>query len=357
MKRRRPRHTKWLEAFPLALKQHLRGERRLDEFHCLGQRGENPTPRTTCRWPARTPGHLGGRRTTSVRRHAVRVAFYGGSSSLLLGCKMLLATRGVAGTPVPLSYRDTSRLLSIWTLGSPIILVQSMPLFSVAGDRYSRGCSSRPKRSATSSRPFGIHDDRPKILLAAVLRYCGRLAEENGLAERAVAGKRGAAQVGRRRRGRRWPLPVSFFRRRLAAVFRCAACQRMASGRRARRPERPHYPSPRRHAKPPRPKALKLSARCAGISQFPLNDRIPSLARRTQPAAPGRIGRRERAASARAQRIARGRLRSHIGAAHGRLTPPPTAARQQGLESPRRGDADLEIIGNSHGIPGRLGLA
>ena len=46
--------------------------------------------------------------------------------------------------------------------------------------------------------PFGIHDDRPKIL--PLQRYCDivsrDLAEENRLVERAVLGKRGSVEVG-----------------------------------------------------------------------------------------------------------------------------------------------------------------
>ena len=106
----------------------------------------------------------------------------------------------IAGTPVPLSYsRHTSRLLSIWTLGSPIILVQSMPLLLVppATALLSWMLLATEEIGHIIEEPFGIHDDRPKIL--PLQRYCDivarDLAEENRLVEAAVAGKRGSREV------------------------------------------------------------------------------------------------------------------------------------------------------------------
>ena len=195
---------RWLEAFPLALKQHLRGERRLDEFHCLGNE-ERRELESADNLPLACTYALSSRvdavRRASEDTQSASHLLWWQLESLLLELQDAIGdAEAIAGTPVPLSYsRHTSRLLSIWTLGSPIILVQSMPLLLVppATALLSWMLLATEEIGHIIEEPFGIHDDRPKIL--PLQRYCDivsrDLAEENRLVERAVLGKRGSVEV------------------------------------------------------------------------------------------------------------------------------------------------------------------
>jgi predicted membrane chloride channel (bestrophin family) len=109
----------------------------------------------------------------------------------------------IAGTPVPLSYsRHTSRLLSIWTLLSPVIMLKALPLPLIppATVLVSWMLLATEEIGHIIEEPFGIHDDRPKIL--PLQRYCdivGRdLHEQNNLIELARRAKRGGAAGGDR---------------------------------------------------------------------------------------------------------------------------------------------------------------
>ena len=196
---------RWLEAFPLALKQHLRGERRLDEFHCLGN-DERRELESADNLPLACTYALSSRvdavrRASEETQQASHLLWWQLESLLLELQDAIGDAEAIAGTPVPLSYsRHTSRLLSIWTLGSPIILVQSMPLLLVppATALLSWMLLATEEIGHIIEEPFGIHDDRPKIL--PLQRYCDivsrDLAEENRLVERAVLGKRGSVEVG-----------------------------------------------------------------------------------------------------------------------------------------------------------------
>ena len=78
-------------------------------------------------------------------------------------------------------------------------MVQSMPLLLVppATALLSWMLLAMEEIGHIIEEPFGIHDDRPKIL--PLQRYCDivsrDLAEENRLVENAVAGKRGSVEV------------------------------------------------------------------------------------------------------------------------------------------------------------------
>ena len=102
----------------------------------------------------------------------------------------------ISGTPVPLSYsRHTSRLLSIWTLCSPLILVTALPLPLVPPSvlLLSWMLLATEEIGHIIEEPFGIHDDRPKILPLG--RYCDIVArdldEANKLTARAADAARG----------------------------------------------------------------------------------------------------------------------------------------------------------------------
>ena len=89
--------------------------------------------------------------------------------------------------------------MSIWTLGSPIVLVDHLPLLLVppATALVSWMLLATEEIGHIIEEPFGIHDDRPKIL--PLQRYCDiisrDLAEENRLIENAVSMKRGVSVV------------------------------------------------------------------------------------------------------------------------------------------------------------------
>ena len=195
---------RWLAAFPLALKQHLRGERDVDAFDML-LGGERRDLESADNLPLAVSyalsAEVDGIRRASDDSQAASQLLWWQMESMILDLQDAIGdAEAIAGTPVPLSYsRHTSRLLSIWTLGSPIILVQSMPLLLVppATALLSWMLLATEEIGHIIEEPFGIHDDRPKIL--PLQRYCDivsrDLAEENRLVERAVAGKRGAAEV------------------------------------------------------------------------------------------------------------------------------------------------------------------
>jgi predicted membrane chloride channel (bestrophin family) len=195
---------RWLEAFPVALKQHLRGERRLVDFRCL-EDDERRELESADNLPLACIYALSAR-IDAVRRAGEHVQtasslVWWQLESLLLELQDTVGdAEAIAGTPVPLEYsRHTSRLLSVWTLGSPIILVQHMPLLLVppATALLSWMLLATEEIGHIIEEPFGIHDDRPKIL--PLQRYCDivarDLAEENRLISNAIAGKRGEPAV------------------------------------------------------------------------------------------------------------------------------------------------------------------
>jgi predicted membrane chloride channel (bestrophin family) len=192
---------RWLEAFPVALKQHLRGERRLDDFRCL-QDHERRELESADNLPLACTYALSAR-VDMVRRadessQQASALLWWQLESLLVELQDAIGdSEAIAGTPVPLSYsRHTSRLLSIWTLGSPIVLVDHLPLLLVppATALVSWMLLATEEIGHIIEEPFGIHDDRPKIL--PLQRYCDiisrDLAEENRLIENAVSMKRGS---------------------------------------------------------------------------------------------------------------------------------------------------------------------
>ena len=198
---------RWLAAFPLALKQHLRGERDVDAFDML-LGGERRDLESADNLPLAVSyalsAEVDGIRRASEGSQAASQLLWWQMESMILDLQDAIGdAEAIAGTPVPLSYsRHTSRLLSIWTLLSPVIMLKALPLPLIppATVLVSWMLLATEEIGHIIEEPFGIHDDRPKIL--PLQRYCdivGRdLHEQNNLIELARRAKRGGAAGGDR---------------------------------------------------------------------------------------------------------------------------------------------------------------
>ena len=198
---------RWLAAFPLALKQHLRGERDVDAFDML-LGGERRDLESADNLPLAVSyalsAEVDGIRRASDDSQAASQLLWWQMESMILDLQDAIGdAEAIAGTPVPLSYsRHTSRLLSIWTLLSPVIMLKALPLPLIppATVLVSWMLLATEEIGHIIEEPFGIHDDRPKIL--PLQRYCdivGRdLHEQNNLIELARRAKRGGAAGGDR---------------------------------------------------------------------------------------------------------------------------------------------------------------
>ena len=198
---------RWLAAFPLALKQHLRGERDVDAFDML-LGGERRDLESADNLPLAVSyalsAEVDGIRRASEDSQAASQLLWWQMESMILDLQDAIGdAEAIAGTPVPLSYsRHTSRLLSIWTLLSPVIMLKALPLPLIppATVLVSWMLLATEEIGHIIEEPFGIHDDRPKIL--PLQRYCdivGRdLHEQNNLIELARRAKRGGAAGGDR---------------------------------------------------------------------------------------------------------------------------------------------------------------
>lgn len=195
--------VRWCVAFPVALKQHLRGERISEEFGML-----EPNERAELESADNLPLAV----TYALSNCIARIQQAGEDAQKahhLLWWQLefqidalqdaIGEAEAISGTPVPLSYsRHTSRLLSVWTLASPFILVTALPLPLVppAVALLSWMLLATEEIGHIIEEPFGIHDDRPKIL--PLQRYCDIVArdldEANDITARAAAfARRGSA--------------------------------------------------------------------------------------------------------------------------------------------------------------------
>ena len=195
---------RWLAAFPLALKQHLRGERDVDAFDML-LGGERRDLESADNLPLAVSyalsAEVDGIRRASEGSQAASQLLWWQMESMILDLQDAIGdAEAIAGTPVPLSYsRHTSRLLSIWTLLSPVIMLKALPLPLIppATVLVSWMLLATEEIGHIIEEPFGIHDDRPQIL--PLQRYCDivsrDLAEENRLVAAAEEGKLARAVV------------------------------------------------------------------------------------------------------------------------------------------------------------------
>ena len=181
------RFGSWLVAFPVALMQHLRGERSLAAFNYILDEPDIRFLEGSDNLPIACLTALTD--LLKVVKTDKAGGAGGGSSSSLLWWQMeeqvtqLMSYIGeaeaIAGTPVPLAYsRHTSRLLSLWTILSPIVFLQCLPPLAVPLVTLilSWMLIGTEEIGHIIEEPFGIHDDRPNIL--PLQRYCDIVAKD-----------------------------------------------------------------------------------------------------------------------------------------------------------------------------------
>jgi len=173
---------RWVEAFPVCLMQHLRGERDVGVLAMLNDDekdlvdGFDNMPMAVIM--ALT--QLLNRYKSEHNEQPVKELVW---FRLELMLTELLDAVGqaekIAGTPVPVAYsRHNSRLLSIWTFCMPFVLVANLPplLVPVVTTIVSWTLFATEEIGHVIEEPFGLHDDRPNIL--PLHRYCKVIADD-----------------------------------------------------------------------------------------------------------------------------------------------------------------------------------
>ena len=184
-----------MQAYPVALRQHLRGQRDMDEFEPYLETSEVNELSTADNLPlARTL-------SMSVLLADLRTDPSPGGSYLWYSCneqvtkltEVIARSEAIAGTPVPISYsRHSSRVVSMFTLMQPLALVGIMD--SVPGTVLSTTVISWflfgiEVIGHNIEEPFGLGGVRRPELLP-LRRYSENiildLQEENRIIERAL---------------------------------------------------------------------------------------------------------------------------------------------------------------------------
>jgi len=170
---------RWLIVFPIALMQHLRGERSLSEFtRILTDQDlrlmEASDNMPICCLMVLTELLNRIKTDTSQGKQSARDLLWWQMENYLMQLTETIGKgEAIAGTPVPLSYsRHTSRLLSLWTILCPFVLIQCLqPIFvPFVTLLLSWTLLATEEIGHIIEEPFGIHDDRPNIL--NLQRYC-----------------------------------------------------------------------------------------------------------------------------------------------------------------------------------------
>ena len=197
--------VRWTVAFAIALKQHLRSERNLAEFDCLNEleRSRIATAKhvplsccyalSTAIDAYRQPSGVvvGGRQPqVSHKTSEGRALLWWQMEALVTELQDAIGqTEAIAGTPMPQVYtRHTSRLLSVWTLSTPVVLgAGGFPLLFVplATAIVSWMLLATEEIGHLIEEPFGL--DQPQLL--PLDRYCNvikkDLYEQNAVRRRA----------------------------------------------------------------------------------------------------------------------------------------------------------------------------
>lgn len=165
----------WLSSYPIALRQHLTGERDMNEFVQLDAQDRllleetDNLPITVCLILSEVINEI----KLDEGQSAKELLWWQMENFVHELLQLVGEGEAIAGTPVPLAYsRHTSRLLSVWTFFMPIILLQKLPPFLVppATLLISWMLLATEEIGHIIEEPFGIHDDRPQIL--PLKRYC-----------------------------------------------------------------------------------------------------------------------------------------------------------------------------------------
>lgn len=176
-----PCMRRWLLTFPVALMQHLRGERSLSEFTALTDQDlelmeQSDNMPIAC---LMVLTELLNTVRLDPAQTSKDLLWWQMDSLLEKLTHTIGAGEAIAGTPVPLSYtRHTSRLLSLWTILCPLVLIQAIPPLAVPFVTLvlSWTLLATEEIGHIIEEPFGIHDDRPNIL--NLDRYCEIIAND-----------------------------------------------------------------------------------------------------------------------------------------------------------------------------------
>lgn len=185
----------WLVAFAEALKQHLQGERTIAAFDSLTEADRRSLeacdhlPYACCYALSAEIDRIRAAKEEEQSAHGLvwwQMEFLLNDLQDCIG-----EAEAIAGTPVPVTYsRHTSRLLTLWTLSMPLVLVTRLPLITVplATVLVSWMLLATEEIGHLIEEPFGLHDNRPQVLPLG--RYCEvvkrDLKEENDFTRRAL---------------------------------------------------------------------------------------------------------------------------------------------------------------------------
>jgi len=173
----------WLSSYPIALRQHLTGERDMTEFVQLDAQDRllleetDNLPITVCLILSEVINEI----KLNKEQSAKDLVWWQMENFVHELLQLVGEGEAIAGTPVPLAYsRHTSRLLSVWTFFMPIILLQKLPplLVPPATLLISWMLLATEEIGHIIEEPFGIHDDRPQIL--PLKRYCDVVEKDLG---------------------------------------------------------------------------------------------------------------------------------------------------------------------------------
>jgi len=170
---------RWLASFPVALKQHLRGERAIVEFEALTPRERRTMeacdnmPVAVCLALSEILDKVKGDEKSSP------LIWWQLEANVMDLMDAIGDGEAIAGTPVPLSYsRHTSRLLSLWTIFMPCVLVTALPPLAVPPSTLliSWMLLATEEIGHIIEEPFGLHNDRPQVL--PLQRYCNVIQQD-----------------------------------------------------------------------------------------------------------------------------------------------------------------------------------
>eukprot|EP00614_Pseudopedinella_elastica_P026947 CAMPEP_0172625712 /NCGR_PEP_ID=MMETSP1068-20121228/145459_1 /TAXON_ID=35684 /ORGANISM="Pseudopedinella elastica, Strain CCMP716" /LENGTH=422 /DNA_ID=CAMNT_0013435091 /DNA_START=84 /DNA_END=1352 /DNA_ORIENTATION=+ len=174
--------VRWLEAFPVCLTQHLRGERDVGALNMLTPEERKLVDSSDSMPIAVTIALtelLNGLKAETNDQSAKHLLWWQFEAMLFELMDTIGEAEAIAGTPVPTAYsKHTSRLLSLWTICMPFVLISCLPppLVPVVTALVSWMLLATEEIGHLIEEPFGLHNDRPNIL--PLQRYCDVIAAD-----------------------------------------------------------------------------------------------------------------------------------------------------------------------------------